>query len=116
MSTCRACGAECRITMIALVTERGRAKSGRVCQECARKGLLICAKVTPTIIAPRKPTKKSARDLLRPIIKTLEAQLKAATMTAPVMNASQGGAIDDFLEGRKTALEGVIATLKGVES
>ena len=115
MSTCRACGAECRTTTIALVLEHQRIKSGRVCQKCAKGGTLIVPKIvfSPTILAP-KPSKKTARELLRPIIKTLEAQVAAVKATR--LPDGAGRPEQAFLDGKVEAGENVIATLKAVEA
>jgi hypothetical protein len=89
MSTCRACGAECRVTVIALVLEHHRLKGGRVCKSCANGGTLIVAKVHAPVITAPKPSKRTARELLGPVIKTLQAQLDGAKR-APVPVAIAG--------------------------
>lgn len=107
MSTCAACERDCRVTRIALVVSPNRkAKRGRVCQSCARLGVLV----VPTAIAPKLVRQEVRSDELKTAVKRLRAWITVAKQ--PIPFRAESNAIPDA--ARIEAYESVLEMLRAV--
>jgi hypothetical protein len=109
MTHCKGCGSEFRSgTLAFLLTPKGLV-GARVCPACVKRGVLV----VPVLVAPvieHKTSRATAKELLAPVVKNLEAQLKA-------MRALPGGRDSaDFMNGKIEAIENMLATLKEVRA
>jgi hypothetical protein len=110
MKTCKVCGNKVRKTNLALVSEDGILKSGRVCQDCLSKhGVTIVLRPAVKMCKCGQPATKchvcagSKSGDLTSAIATLRGRLKTAKVT-PVLS--------EHLEGRIEGLESAIELLE----
>lgn len=106
MAKCKGCGAEYRSGTLAFLLTPEGLKGARVCAACVKRGVLV----VPVLVAPvieAKPSRKAAAELLKPVVKTIEAQLTVFRALDPE---------NSFIGGKIEAMENVLATLKEVRA
>lgn len=106
MTTCKGCGSSYRTGTLAFLLTADGLKGSRVCSACSSRAIRIVP-VLVTPIVEQKPSRATAKVLLAPVVKTLEAQLNALKMDT---------SCEEFINGKIEALENVIATLKTVRA
>jgi hypothetical protein len=119
MTKCQ-CGKEYRKGTLAVVVGGPSKKLAgkRVCPECAAGGILLVASKRPVVHSDDGSIAREERTILRsalkPIIKNLDAQVKALTMTerpAGSLSPEQVEAVQ-FVKGKIEGMENMLAVLK----
>jgi len=109
---CAACNkTSVRTTRIATIVGDGPARRGRVCAECAKRGVFIVPVVRAVVVDTDKAEQKAAREVLAPFIKRCESLAKASRAASLRGDPLVGG--DDAEQAaRAEAYEAIAHMLK----
>jgi len=106
MKTCKVCGKQYRTGRIAFVMTDKGLKGARICQPCAKDGvLLVAARPAVTVVT------MNHKPVAPEVLKNLKAQVRALKATLGVVPDSS--AASEFLSGKIEGMENAIAALGG---